>query len=31
MITEERTVRFIGELANTWLNSQTAAELSAYP
>ncbi len=26
----ERTVRFIGELANTWLDGQTAAELSAY-
>ena len=26
----ERTVRFIGELANTWLDGQTAAQLSAY-
>lgn len=26
----ERTVRFIGELANIWLDGQTAAQLSAY-
>lgn len=26
----ERTVRFVGELANTWLDGQTAAQMSAY-